>query len=47
MTNKKTKQEKLDYNEYIRLKHEYEAIESDYADWIDRHNGAYDGDYWD
>ena len=28
-------------------KEEYLAMEEDYLDWINRHSGDYEGDYWD
>ncbi len=28
-------------------KEEYLATEQDYLDWINRHSGEYEGDYWD
>ena len=28
-------------------KEEYMAMEQDYLDWINRHRGDYEGDYWD
>lgn len=40
-------EEKLTPKEIRRQLQEQEAIEADYEDYIERHNGAYTGDYWD
>lgn len=45
--NKKEKEEKLTPKEIRRQLQEQEAIMADYQDWIDRHHGDYNGDYWD
>lgn len=43
----KEEEEKLTPKEIRRQLQEQEAIMADYQDWINRHHGDYNGDYWD